>query len=145
MNMSAKLTILFILSWTSSIGLACSFPERTIEEQFRDAERVFSAKIVSTKLKSESLDGQKFEVVNATYALIESFKGNNPKKGVVKELPISPGNCMLGLLTGVRYVFFLEDDGFVTIFSGSWAYSNPEGSEVIQEVEKLRALASENI
>ncbi|WP_413662305.1 hypothetical protein ACG1BZ_13735 [Microbulbifer sp. CNSA002] len=124
---------------------ACSFSRSNEQETFDRAERVFRAKIIATKLVAENHDGDSHEVVNATYQLVESFKGDNPKTGLVKEIPFSPGNCMLGLLTGMEYVFFLKDNLFVTMPNGSWAYFNAEGTQVKPELEKLRGYAGKNM
>ncbi|WP_413663468.1 hypothetical protein [Microbulbifer sp. CNSA002] len=136
-----KIIITLLLSVIGQDVLACSFSERSGEEKFKDANRVFRAKIVGTQLGTENLEGETFEIVKAKYKLIESYKGRNTKSGYVKELTFSPGNCMLGLLTGMEYIIYLGDTDFVTLPSGSWGYFNPEGTQVLPELEKLRALA----
>ncbi|MBB6088659.1 hypothetical protein [Wenzhouxiangella marina] len=112
-------------------------------ETFERADRVFRAKIIATELRQEDIEGESREVVYATYQLLESFKGENPHIGLVKEYPFAPGNCMLGLLTGLEYVVFLKDGLFVTMPDGSWGYFNVEGSEVAPEIEKLRSFADD--
>ncbi len=137
------LSILLLLAGNHAV--ACSFQERTDEQKFLEADRVFRAKIIATKLINENFDGETEEVVKATYKLIESYKGKNPKKGIVKEIPFGPGNCMLGLLTGMEYVIYLEGNNFVTLPSGSWGYFNAQGTKVVPELNKLRKLSSENM
>ena len=139
--------ILFLVSLIllGNQAVACSFADRTDEEKFSEADRVFRARIIGTKLITEKFDGESEEVVKATYRLIESYKGKNSKKGTVKEIPFGPGNCMLGLLTGMEYVIYLEGNDFVTLPSGSWGYFNAEGTQVVPELEKLRKLSSENM
>lgn len=135
-----NLTLIFILCVLSPFSAACSFPEKTDEEQFSEAKRVFRAKIVATKLANEEHDGEHYEVVLATYKLLESYKGSNPKEGVVKGLAYGPGNCMLPLLTGAEYVIYLQDVDFVLISTGSWSYFNAEGTDVKPKLAKLREL-----
>ena len=120
--MRILLTILVIFSFNS---IACSFPERSDSEIFNDAEKV--------------------EVILATYQLVESYKGDLPRKGKVKELPFGPGNCMVGLMTGLEYVIYLEEHDFVTLPSGSWGFFNSEGKDVAPKLEKLKGLAENGI
>ncbi|TPV57411.1 hypothetical protein FJ444_13545 [Aestuariibacter sp. GS-14] len=140
--MKKYLVLLTFAVLISSDCWACSFPEKTREEMFDDAERVFIGRIISTQLKTEIIENETLDVVNATYQLVESFKGENPQIGIVKEIPFSPGNCMLGLLTGLEYVIYLEDHHFVTLPSGSWGYFNAEAKDVKEELNKLRDISN---
>ena len=140
--MRILLTILVIFSFNS---IACSFPERSDSEIFNDAKKVFRAKIIATELATEIHDGEKVEVILATYQLVESYKGDLPRKGKVKELPFGPGNCMVGLMTGLEYVIYLEEHDFVTLPSGSWGFFNSEGKDVAPKLEKLKGVAENGI
>jgi len=142
-KISIKLFILLFLAAEYSDAFACSFSRPTSLETFERADRVFRAKIIATELRQEDFEGEDREVVYATYKLLESFKGENPQTGLIKEYPFAPGNCMLGLLTGLEYVVFLKDGLFVTMPDGSWGYFNVEGSEVAPEIEKLRSFADD--
>ena len=82
------------------------------------------------------------EVVEARYEVKEVFRGTPPSSGFVRDLPYGPGNCSLGVLPGMEYVFFPGEQDFVLIFSGSFGYFNPEGSEVKQHLEALRHMGS---
>ncbi len=135
-----NLTLLFVLCLISPFSDACSFPEKTDEEQFSEANRVFRAKVIATKLANEKHDGENYEVVLATYKLLESFKGSNPDEGILKGLPYGPGNCMLPLLTGAEYVVYLQDNDLVLFSTGSWSYFNAEGTDVKPKLAKLREL-----
>ncbi|WP_376693997.1 hypothetical protein [Wenzhouxiangella sp. EGI_FJ10409] len=138
-----RLLLAFVLATLMLDAFACSGSRPNTIETFERADRVFRAKIIATELKLEEFEGESREVVHATYDLLESYKGENPQNGLLKELPFAPGNCMLGLLTGVEYVVFLKDSLYVTMPSGSWAYINAEGSDVAPELEKLRAFADD--
>ena len=140
-----NLTSLFILCVISPLSVACSFPEKTDEEQFSEANRVFRAKVVATKLANEKHDGEKYEVVLATFKLLESYKGSNPDEGILKGLPFSPGSCMLPLLTGAEYVIYLQDNDFVLLSTGSWSYFNAEGIDVKPKLAKLREMKNESM
>ena len=122
---------------------ACSFPERSDLEIFEDASRVFRAKIIATNLVTETIAGDKAEIIRVTYKLLESYKGKNPESDIVRELPFGPGNCMIGLMTGMEYIIFIDNEyNFVTLSSGSWGYLNISGTEVVPRIEKLRKLAN---
>ena len=138
-----RLLVVLIFTTVTSSAFACSGSRPNTIETFERADRVFRAKIIATELTQEEFEGESHEVVHATYDLLESYKGENPQKGLLKELPFAPGNCMLGLLTGMEYVVFLKDDLYVTMPDGSWAYINAEGSDVAPELEKLRAFADD--
>ena len=138
-----RIVIVFMLTTLAIDAFACSFSRPNTIETFERADRVFRAKIIATELKQEEFENESQEVVHATYELLESFKGENPQNGMVKEIPFASGNCMLGLLTGLEYVIFLKDNLYVTMPDGSWAYINAEGSDVVPELEKLRAFADD--
>ena len=138
-----KNIILFLSIVSISLNaFACSFPNRNDEEKFANADRVFRAKIIATKLVTEEIHGDKGEVIHATYKLIESYKGKTPQEGIVRELPFGPGNCMIGLMTGTEYIIYIDNKyNFVTLPSGSWGYFNAEGTEVQSKINELRERA----
>lgn len=119
----------------------------TIMEKYENAEHVLTAKIVSAKLiKNEnSINEYNRELVEATYELIEQFKGDsNPP--VVRAEVFSPGNCMLGLQVGSTYLFYLSDFGSFSRWptSSSFVTWNLEGTLVVPELEELRELRAKN-
>jgi hypothetical protein len=52
---------------------------------------------------------------------------------------------MVGLMTGLEYVIYLEEHDFVTLPSGSWGFFNSEGKDVAPKLEKLKGLAENGI
>ena len=88
--------------------------------------------------------GEQTEVVEANYEVKEVFKGTPPASGIVRDFPFGPGNCSLGLLPGVEYVFYPDENNFVLIFSGSFGFINAEGNDVKPRLEALRQQASAN-
>lgn len=54
-----------------------------------------------------------------------------------------PGNCGLGLMTGIEYVIFQlgEPLEFASFCTGSFGFFNAEGTEVKPDLDRLRELA----
>ena len=140
-----KTIIFFSVIYSSSI-FACSVPSGlSTAEKFDEAEHVFVAKIISANLvmyESAEFKWEK-EVVVAKYELIEQFKGNsNPP--IVREGVFGPGNCMMGLLVGNNYFFFLDNsERYAGWPAGSFMTWNLEGEQAIAFLEELRGLSNE--
>jgi len=126
-------------------AMACSsLKQPTNEELFANASSVFRARVTEAKLvviTYSSASSKIVEVVEARYEVKEIFKGTPPASGVVRDLPYGPGNCSLGLLPGVEYVFYPGEQDMVLLPSGSFAFINPDGNEVKPRLEELRKLS----
>jgi hypothetical protein len=87
---------------------ACSVQEVTTdEEKFAKAKEVFLARVVRVEEapKPERWGSVEFKAVQGTYKLLEVFKGE-PKDGdTVLDFVFNPGNCSLGIMAGLYYVF----------------------------------------
>lgn len=138
-------TFVLLLSF-SAVASACSFKQRSDEQLFAAATSVFRARVTEVKLASladpANPSGRAVEVVEARYEVKEILKGAAPSAGIVRDLPFGPGNCSLGLIPGLEYVFFPGEHEMVLVPSGSFAYFNEEGSEVKPRLEALRKLAA---
>ncbi|WP_130300805.1 MULTISPECIES: hypothetical protein [unclassified Duganella] len=138
--------LLFALAILSLPALACSsLKQPTDEELFANAKSVFRARVVETrlgKLVNPSNPSEVVEVVEAKYEIREIFKGAPAAAGVVRDLPFGPGNCSLGLLAGMEYVFYPDANNLVLTFSGSFGYLNAEGTDVKPRFEALRKLVA---
>lgn len=112
---------------------------------FSRAKSVFRARVTEVKLShlaNPENTAEQVEVVEARYVVKEVFRGAPPSTGFVRDLPYGPGNCSLGVLPGVEYVFFPGEHDFVLIYSGSFGYFNPEDREVKQHLEALRHMSA---
>ena len=77
--------------------------------------------------------------------LLEQLKGNSSPP-IAREIVYGPGNCMIGLLTGSYYVFFLEgEERFAGWPGGSFMTWNLEATQVDPVIEELRELSAKNI
>ena len=124
---------------------ACSIRDlATEEEKFARAKEVFLARIVRVEEtgKAERIGGGEVRTVQATYKLMEVFKGD-PKDGdTVLDFVFSPGNCSLGIMAGLYYVFFIQPENRLVLWvNGSRGYINPDGSTPKSDFERFRALA----
>lgn len=122
---------------------AYSVPEdlKTVEQQFRKASEVFLARIVSTKemvCRDSRFPGD-IPVVEGRYQLKEIFKGNPSAEAPVRDFVFGFGNCSLGLLAGLHYVFFVYDDHrFVLLPNGIAAIVNLDSANVQEYLAQLR-------
>ena len=135
---------LVTLLLASSAAACSSLKQPSSEELFAHAISVFRARVVEARLAkfpNPLKPVEQVEVVEAKFEIKEVLKGTPPASGVVRDLPFAPGNCSLGLLPGMEYVFFPDASGFVLLPGGSFGYINAEGSEVKSHLEALRKLA----
>jgi hypothetical protein len=124
---------------------ACSIRDlATEEEKFARAKEVFLARVVRVEEtgKAERIGGGEVRTVQGTYELVETFKGE-PKDGdTVLDFVFNPGNCSLGIMAGLYYVFFvLPENRLVLWVNGSRGYINLDGSTPKADFERFRALA----
>lgn len=141
-------SLLAILSlFLASSAMACSFIGSTDEERFATANTIFRARVIETHLSTHTdpFDpSAQTEIVEARYQLLEVFKGNPLESGVVRDLTFGVGNCSLGLMVGLEYVFFPSKQGYVLLPSGSFTYLNANDSEVKQRLDRLRKFREAN-
>lgn len=141
-----KLAVVLLLAVVGLPAGACSFKEKTLEERFASTKNVFRARITEVrlaKLAVPSNPNDAAEVVEARFEVKEVFKGIVTSAGIVRDLPFGPGNCSLGLLPGLEYVFFPGEYEMVLLPTGSFSYFNAEGTEVKPRLDALRKLANE--
>ena len=125
--------------------LACSIQEVTTdEEKFARAKEVFLARVVRVEeaVKPERWGNVEFKAVQGTYKLLEVFKGE-PKDGdTVLDFVFNPGNCSLGIMAGLHYVFFIRPENRLVLWvGGSRGYINLDGSVPKADIARFRALA----
>lgn len=134
--------IVALCLFAAANATACSTANPPTERQlFARATSVFRARVTEAKLSrlaNPENTAEQIEIVEARYEVKEVFRGTPPSSGFVRDLPFGPGNCSLGVLPGMEYVFFPGEHDFVLIYSGSFGYFNPEDSEVKQRLEALR-------
>ncbi len=139
-----KIIITIALLLIPSLALPCQFKQKTDEENFRDAKTVFQARIIATRLgtlTNPENPKETVEVVEGKFEVIEKFKGEPPASGYVRDFIFGPGNCSLGLFTGMGYVFYLTDNDLVLMPTGSFGYLNDEGTLIRPKLERLRELS----
>jgi len=124
---------------------ACTEPDnlKTVEQQFQKASEVFLARVISAKeiVYHDSQFPGDIPVVEGRYQLKEVFKGSPSEETPVRDFVFGFGNCSLGLLVGLNYVFFIYDDHrFVLLPNGIGAIVNLEASNVKEYLVKLRSL-----
>ena len=154
--------VLFAVLWSLD-ALACSCEVGTIDERFENSSAAFHILVTATELrpssdlllsehfpKDEYSDDEIAEMleempnyVRVSFEVIEAFKGESRIPDHLFELTISPGNCGLGLMSGIEYVIFSagEPIEFATYCTGSFGFFDPEATEVRPDLERLRELA----
>lgn len=128
----------------SPLSIACSSHSKpTDEDLFVQARSVFRARILEAKVAKftnpENLS-EVTEVIEAKFEVKEVYKGEPPNSGVVRDLPYGIGNCSLGLVAGVEYVFFTGEYDLVWIPSGSFGLLNLDGNGMKPRLDELRLL-----
>ena len=124
---------------------ACSAQETTTdEEKFARAKEVFLARVVRVEeaAKPERWGSVEFKAVQGTYKLLEVFKGEPRDGDTVLDFVFNPGNCSLGIMAGLYYVFFIRPENRLVLWvGGSRGYINLEGSVPKADLARFRALA----
>ncbi|GAB2524101.1 hypothetical protein [Microbulbifer agarilyticus] len=137
-------TITFSLISSFSFGFQCG-PEKSEEEKFRDAESVLLFQVTATELKTTQFDGQELKYSQATYRVIESFKGSQEKEGKVVEV-LGYGTGLVGLIPGIYYLAYVGENNeyarypWLTICDVEMSTFNIEGEEFDKKFKKLRSL-----
>lgn len=137
---------LFIsLLFTAAPTLACSFTPQPLEVHFAKSKNVFRARVIETKLaglQNPENPLERTEVIEAKFEVKEIFKGGTTASGVVRDVPFMPGNCGLGLVPGMEYVFFPGEYDLVLAPDGSFGFLDANGTDVRPKLEQLRVLAA---
>jgi hypothetical protein len=124
---------------------ACSIQDTASdEEKFARAKEVFLARVVRVEeaAKPERLGGAEIRTVQGTYKLLEVFKGEPRDGDTVLDFVFTPGNCSLGIMAGLYYVFFIQGGNRLVLWpGGSRGYINLEGSVPKADLARFRALA----
>lgn len=136
-----NLLCVFIVFLIAPLAEACSSSKKyTEEELFTKAKSVFRARIIETKIvqfRNPDNLSEAGEVVEAKFEVREIFKGEPPRSGIVRDVPYGVGNCSLGLLAGIEYVFFPEEHDLVS-FGGSFGFVNSNRVEMKKRLDQLR-------
>lgn len=162
-NALRKILLVIVALILSPQVLACSCEVGTIDESFTAANTTFRLLVTGTELRptSELIESELFaeeelseeeiaeiledmpNYVRVSFKLIETYKGETGVPDYLYELTFSPGNCGLGLITGVEYVIFSEGNPieFATYCTGSFGFFNAEGTEIKPDLDRLRELA----
>lgn len=144
MSMMKKLLFPFMILFVSPLSVACSSTIKLADEElFVKAQSVFRARVIETKVvkfsNPENLS-EIAEVIEAKFEVKEIYKGEPPRSGIVRDVPYGIGNCSLGLLAGIEYVFFPGDHDLILIYTGSFGPINSDGNEVKLRLDELRKL-----
>jgi hypothetical protein len=70
-------------------------------------------------VSGQTLSREAAPIVEATFRLVETLKGQPPPDGKVKSLVWSNGNCSVLLVAALDYLFFLHGDSYALIGGGS--------------------------
>ena len=143
--MRSTFLALFLALLAIARAEACSIRDlATEEEKFARAKEIFLARVVRVEEtgKVERIGGGEVKTVQGTYKLMEVFKGD-PKDGdTVLDFVFNPGNCSLGIMAGLYYVFFIQPENRLVLWvNGSRGYINLDGSTPKADFERFRALA----
>jgi hypothetical protein len=122
-------------------GLACSYGDLpdSDEELFASASTVFLARVVRTE-EVKGLSPSMPTMVEATFRVVEIFKGQPPRDGKVSSGRLEEANCSADLRAAQDYVFFLGEDGQVSGLTAR-RLNHPDWPPDRALLERLRKLA----
>jgi hypothetical protein len=142
--MRAKFFAVLVLILTALRGEACSIRDlATEEEKFAQAKEVFLARVVRVEesSKPERIGSTEIKAVQGTYKLVEVFKVEPKDNDTVVDFVFNPGNCSLGIMAGLHYVFFIRPENRLVLWVyGSRGYMNLDGSTPKKDLARLREL-----
>jgi hypothetical protein len=120
---------------------ACSCVKSSIEEKYKESSTVFIGHIVLAKEVADDPRAQKYHsnrYIEATYNVIEVFKGKPDNTGVVTDGVFTGGSCSVGMLPGVDYIIYLYKTNNVSICNGTQFYNTTRDKELIEKLRMLR-------
>lgn len=142
--MRATFFAILLLFLTAFRAEACSIRDLASEdEKFAQAKEVFLARIVRVEesAKPERIGSTEIKAVQGTYKLLEVFKGEPKDNDTVVDFVFSPGNCSLGIMAGLHYVFFIRPENRLVLWVyGSRGYINLDGSVPKKDLARFREL-----
>ena len=125
-----SLVITLLAITVPNLSFACSCAMQNPEEYFEQADYVFSAIVISTKLasgsrtepsQSKSPNWSSMHEVNVFFDPIENFKGDSADLAHLTTA-ISEATCGVSMWPGQSWIFFVLESGFVSLCDGSHQY-----------------------
>lgn len=123
--------ILIIALGCCEPAIACMCAPASVEDHYAEAANVFRARIKSVHIKPvpEHLKGNSWlnppgsgdgsRVVQATFELLETYKGSPQRLNAVYTSPYWRIGCGLRIADGSEYVFFADAKGIVSMCGGN--------------------------
>ena len=129
-------TALFVIGFFPVAVIACSCKEVTLEQQFSQAEFVFTARISRTEMTKENGSPS---YIKGFFEVVEAFKGKPAPLKYVSSY-FSDGECALPLQEGYTYMFFIKSDQRLNICAGSdrILLDHPRFSVVLNKLRILK-------
>ncbi len=140
---------------------ACSFDRYgdSAEDFYKTAKTAFIAHVTKTEEKfivDPERSKERNRYIEATFEVIEVLKGKPPESGTVHDLVLGIGNCSIGLVAGLDYLFMPDENtknerekmskygvtayNYVGLPTGSRMLPSIEHKKTIELLNKLRAL-----
>ena len=129
-----------ILMFATGSALACSCMKTELGAKYNEASMVFLGHITIAKEITNDPEVKKSKSANyieATYKVIEVFKGKPVDGGSIIDGVYTGGSCAVGMLPGVDYIIFNNANNSVSICNGTKFYNSVKDVELIN---KLRVL-----
>jgi predicted ribonuclease YlaK len=136
-----QIVALFAGLLTSNTLLACSCLETTTEEKYKNASMVFIGHIVQAKEITNGPKTHEFKLnryIEATYDVVEVFKGAPNNRGVLADDVVRDGSCAVGVLPGVNYIIFLDKSNTVSLCDGTHIYRSVRDGVLIHRLRALK-------
>jgi hypothetical protein len=131
----AALPCLILIGTSGALACSPAPPNLSIPEKFAKASAVFAARIFRT----EEVFGKGIE---ATFRVIEIFKGQPPSDQKVRSMEFRPGACGFPLMAGIDHLFFLAEgqtDVWLNNDSArAFVAELPHGQKLLAELRALK-------
>lgn len=106
--MRALIIFMMICLPITAHACSCLGPNDT-SSLFNDADAVILAEVQKTHVVKTAYDDHDVEYIVATIDILETFKESTTKVQKVIDLVPNIGNCSIGLMSGVEYLFFVHN------------------------------------
>ncbi len=139
----SSISVVFCSLVLAAYASGCIVGPRPDVENFDASKEVFRALVTEVRLVRPPNSNAASSVqpyVMARYEIKEVLKGTPHKSGIVRDGVAGAGSCSLGLLPGLEYVFFPDNDRMVLYTGGSFLVSRMEAEKRIVALREFAAL-----
>jgi len=145
-------TMIFILSFATRAAACTSFSvdappvsrDAYFKSTFSAAKAVFRARVTGvtrTSISDPTVPNKTRPIVEATYTVVEIFKGPVPSKARSWDGPYGIGACSIEFVPTMEYVLYVDSRGMVS-GTDSFGFKPAQAEEVKSRIDDVRRLSA---